>query len=136
MEKIAISNGEEYIDYAISFEKNLTQLEAQLHSVEDPEEIAKNTLITAVEFYDGDWCGIIEGDLVMEAWCPVLWYNRISKGMTETRFKELEDTSALERWVDALYQCKPIIILDTTVYKESHPAEYDIYRRLNAESIE
>ena len=135
MEKIVVSSGEEYIDYAISFEKNLTLLEAQLHSVEDPEEIAKNTLIAAVEFYDGDWCGIIEGDLVMEAWCPVLWYNRIKKGMTETRFKELEDTSALERWVDALYQCKPIIIPDTTVYKETNPAEYDIYRRLNAESI-
>ena len=73
------NNEKEYIQYAVSFEKKLTLLEAQLHSVEEPVEIAKSALIAAVEFYDGDWCGIIEGDLVMDAWCPVLWYNRIKK---------------------------------------------------------
>lgn len=129
------NNEKEYIQYAVSFEKKLTLLEAQLHSVEEPVEIANSALIAAVEFYDGDWCGIIEGDLVMDAWCPVLWYNRIKKGMTETRFKDLEDTKALERWVEALYQCKPIIIQDTSVYEKSHPEEYDIYKRLNAKSV-
>ena len=126
---------QEYIQYAISFEKELSLLEAQLHSVEAPEEIANNALIVATEFYDGDWCGILEGDLVMDAWCPILWFNRTTQGMTETKFNELEDTKALERWLEALYQCKPIIIPDTMVFKETNPEEYEIYQRLNANSI-
>ena len=134
--RVAMNNNEEdYIQYAVFFEYNLTMLETQLHSVEEPEEIAKNALIVAVEFYDGDWCGIIEGDLVMDAWCPILWFNRTTQGMTETKFNELEDTKALGRWLEALYQCKPIIIPDTTAFKETNPAEYEIYQRLNANSI-
>ena len=126
------NNEEDYIQYAVFFEYNLTMLETQLHSVEEPEEIAKNALIVAVEFYDGDWCGIIEGDLVMDAWCPILWFNRTTQGMTETKFNELEDTKALGRWLEALYQCKPIIIPDTTAFKETNPAEYEIKRKLNS----
>lgn len=125
----------EYIQYAVEFEKTLNDLEAQLHSVEDPEEIVKSALMATLEFYDGDWCGVIECDMVMEAWCPVLWYNRETQGMTETRLKELEDTCSLDRWVDALYACKPVIIPDTTLYKTSNPEEYEIYRRLNADAV-
>ena len=124
-----------YVQYAIDFEKTLKQLEEKLHSIEDPEEIAKSTLITALEFYDGDWCGIVECDMVMEAWCPVLWYNKETHGMTETKFKELEETNSFEHWVDALYACKPVIIPDTSLYKQNNPEEYEVYRRLNAKSV-
>lgn len=126
---------DEYIQYAIDFEKNLSMLEGQLHSEEEPELIAKKTLIAAAEFYDGDWCGIIEGDLEMEAWCPVLWYDCKTGGMTETRFRELEEFTSFERWVEALYACKPVIIPDTSIYKDSNPGEYELYSRCEADSI-
>jgi len=126
---------DEYVQYAISFEKELRTLEAKLHSEEDPELIAKLTLMAAAEFYDGDWCGIIEGDLEMEAWCPVLWYDCETKGMTETRFRELEELTSFESWVQALYDCKPVIIPDTKVYKDSNPGEYELYSRCKADSI-
>lgn len=126
---------DEYVQYAIAFEKELRALEAKLHSEEDPELIAKITLMAAAEFYDGDWCGIIEGDLEMEAWCPVLWYDCETKGMTETRFRELEELTSFEGWVQALYDCKPVIIPDTKVYKNSNPVEYELYNRCKADSI-
>lgn len=126
---------DEYVQYAIEFEKQLSMLEKQLHSEENPELIAQKTLIAAAEFYDGDWCGIIEGDLEMEAWCPVLWYDCETKGMTETRFRELEDFTSFERWVKALYACEPVIIPDTSIYKDINPGEYELYSRCEATSI-
>lgn len=126
---------EEYVQYAIAFEKNLKELEAKLHSEEEPELIARYTLMAAAEFYDGDWCGIIEGDLEMEAWCPVLWYDCETQGMTETKFRELEEFASFERWVQALYDCKPVIIPDTKVYEVSNPGEYELYSRCEADSI-
>lgn len=125
----------EYVQYAIAFEKSLSNLEAKLHSVEEPEEIAMGALIAGAEFYDGDWCGIIEGDLEMEAWGPVLWYDRETQGMTETAFRDLEDTRHLEKWIAALHECKPVIIKDTSIYKETNPVEYEIYSRCKADSI-
>lgn len=123
------------IEYALAFEKNMTLLEKQLHSEEEPELIAQKTLIAAAEFYDGDWCGIIEIDVEMEAWCPVLWYNCQTKGMTETGFRELEEVTSFERWIKALYACEPIMISDTSIYKESNPEEYELYSRCKAESV-
>ena len=126
---------DEHVQYAVAFEKEVRTLEAKLHSEEDPELIAKYTLMASAEFYDGDWCGIIEGDLEMEAWCPVLWYDCETRGMTETRFRELEEFTSFERWVQALYDCKPVIIPDTKVYKDSNPGEYELYSRCEADSI-
>lgn len=123
------------IEYALAFEKNMALLERQLHSEEEPELIAQKTLIAAAEFYDGDWCGIIEIDVEMEAWCPVLWYNCQTKGMTETGFRELEEVASFERWIKALYACEPIMIPDTSIYKESNPEEYELYSRCKAESV-
>ena len=125
----------EYLIYTVAHERTLTDIEAQLHSVENPEEIAMYALKATAEFYDGDWCGTIEGDLEMGAWAPVIWYNVNEHGMTSTRFKDMEDTLFLERWVDAIYQAKPVVIPDTSVYAETNPEEYEIYKRLDAKSI-
>lgn len=127
--------GMEAMVYAFRFEQKITALEAKLHSSEDPEEIGREALIAAMEFYDGDWCGIIEGDVEIEAWYPVLWYDKTTGGMTATHFHELEDTCYLERWIEALYKCKPVIIPDTSIFKGSSPVEYELYNRCHADSI-
>lgn len=126
---------EEEMVYSVAFARTMKVLEAELHSCEDPEEIAMGALQTAAEFYDGDWCGIIEGDLVIEAWSPVLWYNTQTHGMTQTAFKDLEETKYLQRWVRALKECKPLIIENTEIFKDSDPDEYEIYRRCEAHSV-
>lgn len=125
----------EYLVYTVAHERTLADIEAHLHSVESPEEIAMYALKAAAEFYGGDWCGTIEGDLEMEAWAPAIWYNVSGRGMTPTHFKDMEETMYLERWVNAIYHAEPIIIPDTSAYKETNPGEYEIYQRLNAHSI-
>lgn len=127
--------GKEDMVYAFLFEQKISLLEARLHSSEDPEAIGRETLIATMNFYDGDWCGIIEGDLEMEVWCPVLWYDKAAGGMTATNFRELEETCHMDRWLEALYQCKPVIIPDTSVYKESYSVEYELYSRCFADAI-
>ena len=53
----------DYIRYSASFEHTITELERGLHSTDDPKHIAMKTLITACEFYEADWCGILLLDL-------------------------------------------------------------------------
>lgn len=64
--------GMEYMGYATVFEEKLSELEEKLHSVENPEEIAMEAMISAINFYDADWCGVIESDLKMEVWRPIM----------------------------------------------------------------
>ena len=128
--------GEElHVQYSIDYTKTMTALEKQLHSCEDPAVIAMDALKVGVAFYEADWCGVIEIDLEMGAWAPVLWYNVAQHGMTVTAFKDLEETKNLERWVDALYACEPVIIPDTHALKDTHPEEYALYERCRADSV-
>lgn len=124
-----------HVQYSIDFTRTMTALEKQLHSCEDPSVIAMDALKVGAAFYDADWCGVIEGDLEMEAWAPVLWYNVANHGMTETAFRDLEETKNLERWVEKLYACEPLIIPDTLEIQESNPEEYALYERCKAKAI-
>ena len=124
-----------HVQYSIDFTRTMTALEKQLHSCEDPSVIAMDALKVGAAFYDGDWCGVIEGDLEMEAWAPVLWYNVANHEMTETAFRDLEETKNLERWVEKLYACEPLIIPDTLEIQESNPEEYALYERCKAKAI-
>lgn len=69
------TGAELYVQYSIDFTRTMTALEKQLHSCEDPAVIAMEALKVAAAFYDADWCGVIEGDLEIDAWSPTLWYN-------------------------------------------------------------
>lgn len=124
-----------HVQYSIDYTKTMTALEKQLHSCEDPAVIAMDALKVGATFYEADWCGVIEIDLEMGAWAPVLWYNVAQHGMTVTAFKDLEETKNLERWVDALYACEPVIIPDTHALKDTHPEEYALYERCRADSV-
>lgn len=128
-------NDELHVQYSIDYTRTMTALEKHLHSCEDPAVIAMDALKAGAAFYEADWCGVIEGDLEMDAWAPVLWYNVGSGAMTETAFKDLEETKNLDRWVDALYACEPVILPDTSVIKDSNPEEYALYERCRAKSV-
>lgn len=135
MTEIEDVDGDKYIQYCIDYTTTMTALEAQLHSCEDPEEIAMSALKVAVDFYDGDWCGIVESDLEMEAWAPILEYHVKDHKTRKSGLHELEETGAMERWIKALYDCKPVLISDTSLCKETNPEEYEIYSRCHADSI-
>ena len=114
----------EYAQYAQDVEKTLSHLESQLHNYDDPKEIILNTLVAVAEFYDGDWAGILEADLVMKVWSPLWWYNRRTKAMTPNTFGDLQEGEYLVRWIDALMHGKPMIIPDTEAIRETNPLEY------------
>lgn len=115
----------EYIQYAQDVEQALSALESNLHNSDDPEEVIMHMLAAAVEFYDGDWAGIMEADLVMKIWSPLWWYNRRTGSMTPNNFQDLEEGDYLGRWIDALMHGKPMIILDMEELKDTNPLEYD-----------
>lgn len=126
---------EKYVQYSLDFTSKLTALEAQLHSCEDPSVIAMDALKTGAEFYDADWCGVIEGDFEMGVWAPVMWYDVEDQGMTKTAFNEMEETLHIERWIKAIYDCQPFIVPDTSACKDTYPAEYELYSRCHVHSI-
>lgn len=125
----------EEIQYALQFERTLRELEAHLHNTDDPEVIAKDMLVAATEFYDGDWCGIFDVDLTMKVWTPLWWYNRLTDGMTPTTFMDLEEGDYLHRWIESIQLGKPMIVPDVDALKDTHPEEYQIYKRLHAQSL-
>lgn len=135
LEQLFAKYSMEDILYKCEFEEKVVELESALHRVENPKDIAMGAISATAEFYDGDWCGIIDVDLDMAAWRPILWYNRGTHGMTETRFRELENTESMEHWWISLSTGKPVIIPDTSVYRETNPEEYEVYSRCLAKSI-
>lgn len=125
----------EEILYALQFERTLRELEAHLHNTDDPEVIAKDMLVAAMEFYDGDWCGVFDVDLTMKVWTPILWFNGKTGGMTPTTFMELEEGDYLPRWIESIQMGKPMIVPDVEAIRDTHPEEYEVYTRLKAHSL-
>ena len=117
-------NPDEYRHYSKDFERTLTHLEHQLHNSDAPEEVIMHMLAAATEFYNGDWAGIMEADLVMKIWSPLWWYNRRTQAMTPNTFGDLQEGEYLVRWIDALTHGKPMIIPDTEEIRNTNPLEY------------
>lgn len=134
-EDTASDNQFEQAQYALKVEQALGLLESQLHNSDDPEEVIMHMLAAATEFYDGDWAGVMEADLVMKVWSPLWWYNRKTDGMTPNRFLDLEEGEYLGRWIDALMHGKPMIILDTEGIRETNPLEYDFLKSNNVRTL-
>ncbi len=113
--------------YAKSFQKCLIELANEVYGIHEPYEIAQRALRTACEFYDADWCGIFDVDMMLDLLIPFWWYNRITGGMTETQMKD--------GWVMGIFEVFRKMIVDNTSYYESDisvirlskPEEYAIY---------
>ena len=41
----------------------------------------------ATEFYDADWCGILDVDMEIGVWTPIWWYDREFGEMAQTKMK-------------------------------------------------
>ena len=126
---------EEYIRYCIEQEQVVSALEANLHTSDDPKEIAMQTLKTACAFYGGDWAGILEVDLDLDVWTPVWWYNPGVKDHTTQLMREFETAAVMRTWIKSMEQGQSINIPDTSAFKENRPEEYAVYQRLRAQSV-
>lgn len=126
---------EEYIRYCIEQEQVVSALEANLHTCDDPREIAMQTLKVACSFYGGNWAGILEVDLELDVWNPLWWFSMSKQDRTMQLFGEFEIAKFMPNWVQSLKTGVPIIILDTKTVQKDHPEEYEVYKRLEVESV-
>ena len=132
---LKLTEEKEYTQYAIAVERTLRQLEAHLHTSDDPEEIAMLSLKTACEFYQGDWAGILEVDMDLNIWTPFWWYNTNPDDKTVETLNEFESSEFLYRWVTAMRENHAVIVPDAETIKDEWPGEYNIYKRLSIQSI-
>ena len=122
-------------EYTMNLEKTLRVLETSLHNSDSAEEIAVQTMAAVCEFYDADFCGVLDVDLDVGVWTPEMWYDREYGPMHTTLFNEYEYSEHFYSWVQALRTGQPIIIPDVEEVKDLHPDEYRGYKRLEARSV-
>lgn len=135
IEKDTIGDSQEYVQYAIEIERTLHELQKDLSNTLDPKQAAMGVLRVATNFYDADWCGILDVDSEVGVWAPVWWYNREHGEMARSSFNEFELLEGYGRWLDCLQNHEPVIIQDIEAIKDEYPVEYSLYKRLEAKSI-
>ena len=121
--------------YSSEFVETLCKLEFQSHDQDNPEKIAMNALNTVAEFYDADWCGVVEADLIFHVWNPIWWTSGKTHNEIVRNFFEKDKIFPSEEWINALHQGKCMIIEDTSVYKNTNREEYANYKNLDIDSL-
>ena len=125
----------EYILYCIEQEQKVSWLEAELHTTDDPEEIAKLALKTVCDFYGADWASIIEVDLNLCVWTHGWWHNANPQINTIQYSDDYESIKPMQRWVEAMKRSEPIIVPDTTDSSKLSSEEQRIYKKLHTRSV-
>ncbi len=88
-----------------------------------------------IKLYDADWIGLIDFDLAVGAWSTRHFYNAVTGSSSETKIQEAESVEQAARWAEAIRNHQPIIIEDVETIKEEAPEEYEMYKRLNVQSV-
>ena len=129
-------NSFDRIQCALDIVHTIDELEDPLQSRSStPKDTALRILEAACKFYDADWCGLIQVDLDLRLWTPFWWHNTGVEDKTTILTEEFESADFLDRWVLALRKNLPMVVPDTTVVKDSHPTEYNLYQRLSIKSV-
>ena len=116
----------EYVQYAIEIERTLHNMQKELNTCIDPRKAAMLIMRVATEFYDADWCGILDVDMEIGVWTPIWWYDTEFGEMAQTKFEEFELSEKYGRWIQCLRDHEPIIVPDVEAIKEDMPDEYII----------
>lgn len=129
-------NSFDRIQCALDIVHTIDELEDPLQSRSStPKNTALRILEAACKFYDADWCGLIQVDLDLRLWTPFWWHNTGVEDKTTILTEEFESADFLDRWVLAIRKNLPMVVPDTTVVKDSHPTEYNLYQRLSIKSV-
>ena len=101
----------------------------------EPKKVALHIMRVATEFYNADWCGILDIDTEVGVFTPIWWYDTEFGEMGQTKFNEFEYSEKYKRWIYCLENHEPVIIPDIEEIKEEYPEEYVLYQRLDAKSV-
>lgn len=86
-------------------------------------------------FYDADWIGLLDVDCSFQSWSAKCFYNAITGSTTETLIGTPERFETAPSWKEAVRNGLPIIVEDIETIKDSQPKEYEMYKRLEVESV-
>jgi len=106
------------IQRAIDFENSMNDLESQLYYQHlSPKEVAQQVLKATCQFYDADWCGLIQVDLDLNLWTPFWWFNAGATDKTMLLTEEYESAEFLDRWVQTVRKGIPMVVPDAEATK-------------------
>ena len=126
---------DEYVSYCIEQEQTVSELESALHTSDNPNEIALQTLKTVCTFYDADWAGLLEVDLELGVTTTGWQYHAESKPVMSHKTQEFENIYPMTTWLNALKSGEPIIVLDLPSIAKALPQEYQAYKRMGIHSL-
>ncbi len=118
-----------------AFREFLITLANEVYGIHEPYDIAQRVLRAACEYYDADWCGMFDADMMLDLWMPFWWHNRQTGGMTETQLKQGHVMGSFEMF-------RKMISENTTYYqpnieniRTSRPEEYALFTSQNVTSF-
>lgn len=130
-----VATEDEVSIFAKAFLECLTNLEQRLHGMKEPKEIGLSALAAACDFYDADWCGVLDVDVKLKLWMQFWWFDRKTGGMSATKIDEIGVVGIYERWMDALENNHPIIIDCAENIRNENPGEYNLFSQHNTETL-
>lgn len=113
--------------YAKAFQKCLTELANEVYGNTDPFDIAQRVLRAACDFYDADWCGMFDADMMLDLWMPFWWYNRLTGGMTETQLHQGSVIGSFEQFRRMIEENASFYQNDVESIRYTKPDEYDLF---------
>ncbi len=125
IEATDILEGEETI-FAKAFQ-SIVALADEVYGIHDPFDIAQRALRTACEFYEADWCGMFDADMLLDLWMPFWWYNRLTGGMTETQLKGGQVMGSFEMFRKMIADNQSYYQADVESIRLSKPDEYALF---------
>ncbi len=114
---------DEEASYAVDVLHTLSELMERLHKVGDPDKIAMTALKIGCEFYQAEWCGILDCDTSVEIFTPYWWYTPVKDDQTSVLFQEFEFFEGFKRWVEALQNHTPIVVPDVEAISKKYPVQ-------------
>lgn len=117
---------------AVELDQMMVRLEKEFRRDLVPKDIIMKVLRLTCEYYDGDWCGVLDIQQDIGVWTPYWWYDAKNGEMAPTQFFEYENVNEFPTWATALTEertlCIPLI--DPITAEE---AEH--YKRLDTNSV-
>lgn len=70
-----IGDTKEYVQFAIEIERTLHKMQKEISNCLEPKKVALHIMRVATEFYNADWCGILDIDTEVGVFTPIWWYD-------------------------------------------------------------
>ena len=106
-----------------------------MYGIHEPFDIAQKVLHTACDFYEADWCGIFDADMMLDLWMPFWWYNHATGGMTQTQLKEGRVMGSFEMFRKMILDNTSYYQPDVESIRFTRTEEYELFKTQDVKSF-